>query len=1332
MNKSTYSLPYCFLFCLLVFSNNGHAAIAQSPLFLSVTNDPNVLLNMSIETPMGGAAYNDQPDTTTGCAGRVTIGTNQLGSCYSSSQVYLGYFDPDKCYSYVTNTTASRFEPVGSAVNHACDSKFSGNFMNWATMTAMDMFVSTMTGGNRIVDTTAETVIRRTRKQDNDGWFPHKIVSSTYNVAPSTVTPWNNSQIFIHNTDFGVEFGSTYGGADIGTYNVNIKVCMQTTAINKEENCVPYNNSAYFKPEGLIQHNADHMRFGVTSYSNTNTHEMNGGVLRSNIKYVGTLKPNGSGSNIANPNLEINTDGTLNLNPNPDDISASVGTTNTGLTMSGVIPYLNKFSDGGYKSYDPASELFYESIRYFKNLGPTAEFLTGDNGDFPILPKSRWEDPIQQRCQKNFIVGINDANPWEDKRLPGTFFTTSNFNGIDITNDYGQPTTPDSDINVRTLTNAVGDLQGITGTSQCIGCTSASCDLNPTIKTIDHLGEVFGTCPGPGKNNSYYISGLAYYANTQDIRTGSGGTTNFPGKQTISTFMIDTQEYQANPLVGQMNMLWLAGKYGGFVDSNKNNKPDLASEWDSNSDGQPDNYVLASQPKILVDALKQAFENIENQIASFSALSANSTRLDTSTLIYQASFDNKNSAWTGEITAYKLDSTGNFSDIAWKASNKLPTENDRKIFSYNPALTSAKGINFEWANLSNAQKTALDPVAAAASATTSPVLDYIRGDQSNENKEPYSFRRRTTVLGDIVNSDPWYVGNSEDFGYATLPGSEGSNYTNFRFCKRDRTGMLFVGANDGMLHAFNAQTGTEVFSYIPNAVIPSLNKLTSPQYGCNRSGCSPHEFFVDGSPRAGDAYIKVTPTSTPSWRTLLLGSSGAGNSQSIFALDVTYSVQPTSASCPADAKISDPNTTDKVRWEISPTQAPNSTDLIDATNKPGFTNNLGYTMAQPTLARMQGGSWAAIIANGYNSANKKAVLFIVDAATGEIIRSLDTGKGGTSTPNGLSTPIPVDFDSDRIVDYIYAGDLLGNLWKFDVSSTDPSNWSVAFSTGSPAVPAPLFTACSSACDGTNYQPITVKPQVGRNPAGGLMVYFGTGKYFESGDQIVGSSPKIQSFYGLRDTGAVISNKTNLQQQSITAETAVDLNTDGVKDVVLRGTSDTVVDYTGNATTTPPTVAKQGWYMNLVPPTGSAVGERVISTSILRSGRIIFVTLIPSIDPCEAGGSSWFMELDAVNGKRLSNVGFDVDNNGVLNSSDKTLLDTNLDGTTDSSDQTVVVSGKSNLNSDGSSQGIIRGVTILNRDNGKERKYTNDSKNNLDSFEEEPGEIRGRQSWRQVR
>ncbi|MDJ0956325.1 MAG: hypothetical protein QNI91_05700 [Arenicellales bacterium] len=594
--------------------------------------DPNVMINLSVETPMQGAAYNDHFDAAdpSYCAsGRPAKESGDaIGTCYESTKEFIGYFDSEKCYQY--SSSNQRFEPVGGTNGaYECvganDPYWSGNFLNWATMTAIDEFRWALTGGNRYTDTASETVLGRTNMGLSNGhnWFPVKKLSTSINVDPSTVTPYTDSTLYFTSYDYRLKVGtSTASSNRANNLYVRVLVCDDNAGL--EDFCIQYPDGNY-KPEGLMHTYSDRMRFAVMSYLNNPStgpsHGRHGGVLRSNIKYVGPEQPKTGGGVETNPNAEwdIN-NGVFFVNPNPTDAA------NSGVANSGVINYINKFGANGYKSYDPIGELFYECINYFKNRGPTTDFTVGltqeEKDDFPVV--MNWEDPILFECQNNFIVGINDANPWEDKRLPGTPVTSQTYQGYNLrgsSNDWGNPSNSDPDYSVLDWTNLVGELQGINGTNRDVGCVPGDCDMNCNSKFVNQLGYAIGTCPYSPKQNSYFIAGLSHYANTQDIRS------DIDGKQTIKTFMVDTQEYNATPLVGEMNMLWLTGKYGGFeeknfVDTNSDgndNEPDQAEEWDTDGDGNPDNYVLASRPEKLVDGLVNAFETIDKRLSAGSA-----------------------------------------------------------------------------------------------------------------------------------------------------------------------------------------------------------------------------------------------------------------------------------------------------------------------------------------------------------------------------------------------------------------------------------------------------------------------------------------------------------------------------------------------------------------------------------------------------------------------------------------------------------------------------------------------------------------------------------------
>lgn len=1282
---------------LVTFSvQSAPLSLQDVPLYLLSRADPNVLINMSVETPMGGAAYTDQVGVPAGCNGRVDVsGHSNIGTCYFPTTKYLGYFDSDTCYTAAGTGATSQFNPAGPATNRACAGNWSGNFLNWMSMTAIDMFVQTMTGGNRIVDTTSETVIRRARKHHNDSWFPIKAIGSGINVAASTIGPFSaSSTVYFYNTDFGFRASTNFDSArnGSGTYidlRTAVRVCTTTGG-----NCVAYGSPTYYKPEGSIQRNGSTKRFGAIGYSLDGSNTRDGGVLRSNIKYVGPLLPDGS----ANPNREYGTDGILISNPDGA----------TGGLNSGVINYVNKFSDPGYKSLDPVSELFYESIRYFKNLGPTPEYSSGLStlqlGGFQI---PTWQDPQQYSCQKNFIVAINDANPWLDKRVPGTFFTSSVFGATTLDgNDYGQPSNADTSINATALTNTVGALEGLnnttwnstgtwtsgpaSGANDSVGGGITNFNNSCDTKAVTNLGEVMGTCPYPGKQNSYYVAGLAYYANTTDLRSDF---TNERGIQNVKSFVIDTQEYSTNPLDGPKNMLWLAGKYGGFIDTNNNNQPDLASEWDADNNGIPDNYVLATQPQSLVSGLDRAFDFIDRQVSSAASASINSASFSARSKIYQTRFNS--GSWTGQLLAFQINADGTLgTNPIWDASRELPSPASRTIITRN---ANGAAVPFEWASLDTTRQTQLG---------SQEILNYLRGDATNEYPIG-SYRGRTegstpNKLGDIVSSAPLYVA-APPFRYRE------NNYASFATANQNRTPMVYVGANDGMLHAFDAsenvsQYGEEKFAFIPSKVFRKLPRLAQQSYN--------HTYFVDGSPSMGDAYINRG--TGVNWHTVLVAGLNGGG-QGIYALDITNPATLTS------------NPQSAVMWEF--------TDANDA--------DLGFTFSQPTIARLAGNRWVAVFGNGYNSTQNvrasdststdpngndaaisstgNAVLYVVDLATGALLRKLDTGVGvaqaaaaGVTYDNGLSTPALVDLNGDRTVDYAFAGDLYGNMWKFDLTSTDNNAWSIAFGG------QPLFTAT----DGTNRQPITVRPEVTRGPAGaGMLVLFGTGKYLERTD--VNSTPtRVQSFYGIIDTntGTRVTSRLQLTQQSILTEGSFDPADPDGTGPLPDPPSQRV------RTTSANPVNNSGWYIDLLSPSGYQ-NEKQVTNPIVRNGNVIFTTVIPESNPCSGGGRSWIMEMSALTGSRLETAPFDLNNDGLFTTADSIPI-------VDGSGNTIGHTPVSGVASD-SGMGILQTPGVIDAERGEGRpvqyKYSPGSLGGIQRITENPGAgATGRQSWQQVR
>lgn len=868
------------------------------------------------------------------------------------------------------------------------------------------------------------------------------------------------------------------------------------------------------------------------------------------------------------------------------------------------------------------------------------------------------------------------------------------------------------------------DMDGIAGLKFCVGssCTPGATN-NATPSTGDNTIKVQASAlqanAGHTLRFGYTITGTTNDGISLPVLRPGGANFNLGASLPSGVTSPTTTSYTQGATNAQLleNPLWYTAKYGGF-DTIDPDQPDTPADqsWDKDNNGVPDSFFRASNPALLESALDTILNEVLVKSGSSAAVTTNSTRLDTNSVVYQAKFNSGD--WTGQLLAFTINSDGSVaSNPTWDAGQRVTTQgiNNRNIFSSNPSNT-APGISFLWANLNTSQQALL----------TENQVNYLRGDQSNEQPSG-ALRKRTgtnALLGDLINSDPWFISSDRNFGFDVLPGTEGTDYlTYYNSAQRKaRIPMVAIGGNDGMLHVFNANVtgtgnGNEIFAYVPHTIMQNLAAFISPAY----TSSGQHKYFVDGSPIATDAYFDADGDLDKEWRTVLIESFGAGG-KGMFALDVTFLDPTDNTYATAETSFA----ANRVLWEINPSSAPVASDLTDILTgnssdyRYGFTNHLGNILGQASIVRMADGNFAAVFGNGYNSVNQKAVLYIVNIKTGAIIKSISTEAGSTSTPNGLSTPITVDINGDRIVDAIYAGDFRGNMWKFDVSSSTPANWDIAFKSGSN--PAPLFIAKDSS---NVIQPITAKPQVGAHPTSGVMVYFGTGKFFETGDNNIPTTPQTQTFYGIKDpcikaagsntncgTSSPNASRSDLVQQSILAEgTAGDFS--------VRVTSKNDTTLIGNP-------SKKGWYMDLLTPPSTAAGERVVTQALLRNGRIIFVTMTPDNAKCSFGGSSWLMEIDALTGNRLAETPFDLTGNGKINSEDLVrLLDTNNDNTVNTSDAFTSASGKKSKVGIIKTPGVVSAGTI-------EYKFTSGSSGSLESTTESAPNSGGRMSWRQLR
>lgn len=740
------------------------------PPFTASSAPPNVMLMLSVETPMQGPAnvkvtpsgipsdINYAASSSSGGCGNDALG------CYDNAMEYYGYFESGKCYKYESEV----FVPSGAATNHQCaaGSAWSGNFLNWATTMAVDAFRKAFTGGNRDTDTTSSTVILAARHQS--GWFPDPVRIDNAElyvpVSGSGVTRYlkragtgmgfvlcnaGQTNCGFSTTGSGESLFPVAGSNAQAAYKLRIKACDSTGGV--ETRC----NTVTKKPEGVIQKYMDRIRFALISYAADNAQDRDGGVLRANMKWVGSKITNGlryhdADGNIqtcnnslgcSNPVKEVDDNGIFQNNP--DGASSA---------NSGVINYINKFAyASGYKSHDPMGELYYQVVRYFMNLTPSVNNYCNGLTDFSAnyadgfafycnsdkTNKFGWRNPTLYSCSKNFVIAINDANPWLDKRIPGSAFK-ADYGGTSGWGDWcgSSKGACDTDfklggvqINVEEWTNKVGDIEKLTGktfsaASRMFGCEvdgSGVCigGFNSGGKsvTLGKLGRIVGTPPSYEKQNSYNVAGLAYFAHVNNLRpdlnhcsvtTSTTCTTNTdcPTAETciinfnnLTTYMIDTQEPANNMLVGPMNMLYLAAKYGGFEDKDndgavtiggrKYNAPytnrsatgpaysllanSYNSEWTTgiNGTGNPDTYYFASEASKVESSLNKAFSSILNKAASGTAAAvANNKSGERGANIIQALFypewpNDKNLKWLGEVQAlwYYLDPVINYSGI---------------------------------------------------------------------------------------------------------------------------------------------------------------------------------------------------------------------------------------------------------------------------------------------------------------------------------------------------------------------------------------------------------------------------------------------------------------------------------------------------------------------------------------------------------------------------------------------------------------------------------------------------------------------------------------------
>lgn len=640
-------------------------------------------------------------------------------------------------------------------------------------------------------------------------------------------------------------------------------------------------------------------------------------------------------------------------------------------------------------------------------------------------------------------------------------------------------------------------------------------------------------------------------------------------------------------------------------------------------------FLSAKNPQELIQRLSDAINSIKSKVGSSSGLALNSSSISSDSAVFRAVFSPEK-AWSGDLIRQKIEIisiAGNdkldFQD-EWSAAEKLKAKDpdSREILTFN----GSRGVPFRFpadyvhpnadTEISKGQIEDLLFNAPHTSGENSAqvsdnqiygerLLNYLRGEHTYErgvantstieDNFDKAFRDRVGErLGDIAHSSPVYVAQPNERYPDKIEGADASkSYFAFAKSKANRREMVYVGANDGMLHAFDADTGEERFAYVPSIIFNEnsafgLHYLSSTSYS--------HIPYVDGGITVRDVYVNGA------WRTYLVGALRGGG-RGIYVLDVTNPDQ-----------VKESNAASKVVKEFTH-------------------NDLGFTFSDPVVVKMNDGRWAAVMGNGYNpgpNSDGHAKLFIVylDGGPDETeYRVLETKNDGdanliragncediNSDCNGLSTPLVLDLDRNAKADRIYAGDLHGNMWAFDVSSIDGANWGVAHEKGGNN--QPLFTACSKApCEQNgkvaNRQPITSKPvakshrfRLSTDYDPSILVYFGTGQFISNGDQ---ANNETQSAYGIWDRGIGGLTRSNLQHQTVSTHND------------SRTLTNNAVDYDDK-------VAEAGWRIDL-----PADRERIINSFVVGTSVAVFGSIIPDAATCEGNPSGYLMAVDAFTG-----------------------------------------------------------------------------------------------------
>lgn len=1238
--------------------------LASEPLYMNGAKAKgNLTIALSVEFPTVGQTYRDT---------------------FDPDKEYIGYFDPKACYRHVPSggSLGAYFDwhSAPDAGGSCGGGGFHGNFMNWATSSAIDILRYGLTGGNRVVDEDSgnhRTVVERAWLPDNfyrsGSYFSEKVITkaaaaglietSLYNKISGTnlyIYNCRNRVYFATAADSSGNCGSPHGTSaesnshpyligptnNLRYYEVRNLVCDPNTAPNRLMSynpetrewkglCFRYPSGKY-KPVGQFQMNSENLRVSVFGYLNDDTKARYGGVMRAPLKYLGPKHYDQAFNLIAgtNPRAEWNaTTGKFIENPQSGD--ATYGS--QGYSRSGAIMYINKFGTlnpdaiGDYKTYDPVSELFYEALRYLQGKQPTSEATSGLAGsvaadkalteNFPVY--ATWTDPFagfqdatgdSPSCLRNNILTIADVFTHGDQSVPGNVSTTHS--------DFARSAETGPSLNALLWTQVVGGFESGTSVSYTDSKGRAQTTGNLAANTTyNWLANAHQRYTGAGTSaanltqqgssgGTYHMAGLAYWANTQAFNA------SYP-KARVKTFAIDVNEARASDTVDfrRTRQLYLAAKYGGYDDRQADDtgnpyQPGSNLLWQA-TDGDAKNYFLVSDAKKFLDSLSEVFARTVEETGSIAGGAISSQRLSSSdsAAVYQARFNPVSNYWSGKLLKYglSLSPDGNSivvsSTATWDASKVLT---DATLLDHGAARKIVIGpplgrqgtdaaTDFKWAELVQGHVDALNSSPSGTTDTLGETrLKWLRGDRRDERSAANPsgiLRPRDFVLGDIVGSGLVYMGKPS-------AGVAGADYFTFYEANKSRKPVVFVNANDGMLHAFFDENGQEAFAYIPGFLGAKLKNLPDLDYA--------HMSLADATPAVGEAYFGGA------WRTVLVSGVGGG-AQGVYALDVTNP---------------ETFTKSKALWEFT------DRDHAALGNVIGTPQVLKFRVTDAD-AGTHTYKWFAVVPSGVNnyapdghahtSGNPSVFLldlgFVPSPSQGWVEGTnfwrIELPQTSTAMAKGLVGLTAVRNSFTGAVDALYAGDLQGNMWKLNFAVTGTaslgSNAATNFNTfNGISGGQPLYVAKAS--NGTSLQPITGEPAVLNAYLGKKVVAFGTGKYLEAADTSVPLATTA-SFYAVMDEGGAsagpVAGRSSLQQGSVT----------------LTGTV-TVPSFVWGT----PTAAgiKSGWYVDL----DASIGERQLSDITAEFGKLLFGSIYPTRGSCGEGGGRLYV-IDALTGGGVS-------------------------------------------------------------------------------------------------